>query len=93
MGIYSLHKLLFDIRSRATARETFLTDPEALYQHYALSEAELAALRAKDIYRLHKMGVAAYLLAPFAQMLGIPLTELANVLRAGAAAERPRPSS
>jgi hypothetical protein len=90
MGLYDLHKLLFDVHNKATVKETFLADPEAVYRHYTLSEEELAALRTKDIYRLHRLGVSAYLLAPFAHLLGFPLMGLDNILRAGAAAEYQR---
>jgi hypothetical protein len=50
-------------------------------------------LRTKDIYRLHKLGVGVYLLAPFAHLLGFPLMQLDLILRAGAAAEQEWESS
>ena len=90
MGIYALHKLLFDLRRNTTVKEAFLADPEAVYSRYALNTDELAALRSKDLYRLHKWGVSAYLLASFAQFLGFPLREFSNILRAGARAEQQR---
>ena len=90
MGIYALHKLLFDLRSNATVKTAFQADPEAVYSRYSLSEDELAALRGKDLYRLHKWGVSAYLLVSFAQFLGVTLREFSNILRAGAQAEQQR---
>jgi hypothetical protein len=92
MSLYDLHKLLFDVHSDPKVRDIFLSDPETLFSRYTLSEDELAALRAKDIYRLYKRGVNVYLLALFLQLLGFPLAELSNILRAGAEAERQQQS-
>lgn len=89
MSLYELHKLMFDIRHNDTVKTAFQSDPEAVYGRYALHAEELAALRAKDVYRLHKLGANPYLLAPFAQLLGFELMELGDLLRASAAAERP----
>jgi hypothetical protein len=93
MGLYALHKFMFDVYSNAAVKQEFLTDPEAVYRRYALSQEELEALRNKDIYRLYKLGVNAYLLAPFAQLLGFQLAEFGNLLRAGAQAEQQQRSS
>jgi hypothetical protein len=93
MGLYDLHRLLFDVRSKASIKETYLSDPEHVFQRYALTEEELTALRSKDIYRLHKLGVSTYLLAPFACTLGVQLPEFGNILRAGAEAERQQQSA
>ena len=89
MGIYTLHKLIFDIASHANLRQTFLSDPEAVYSQYQLNDEELAALRVyKDIYGLPKLGVVAFLLAPFARLLGFKEMNLSELLRAGAKAEQ-----
>jgi Aromatic-ring-opening dioxygenase LigAB, LigA subunit len=93
MGLYELHKLLFDVRHKPAVQEAFLANPAAVSGHYTLSEAELAALRTQDIYRLHKLGVGAYRLAPFAHLLGFPLMQLDLMLRAGAAAAQEWESS
>ena len=93
MGVYDLHRLLFDVCSKASVKEAYLSDPEHVFQRYALTEEELSALRAKNIYRLHKLGASTYLLAPFARMLGVQLMEFGDLLRAGAEAERQQPSA
>jgi hypothetical protein len=88
MGVYNLHNFMFDVYTKAAIKEAFFANPEVVYQCYTLTEEELMALRSKDIYRLHKLGVNAYLLAPFAQLLGFQLTDLGDILRCGAEAER-----
>ncbi len=88
MGLYDLHKFMFDMHTNAAVRQTFLADAEAVYRRYHLSQEELTALRERDLYRLSKMGASVFLLAPFAQLLGYPLKELSELLRAGADAER-----
>jgi hypothetical protein len=90
MSLYELHHLLFDLRSYPEVKEEYGQDREAVYQRYTLSDDELAALRTDDIYRLHRLGVNAYLLAPYAQILGFELMELGDILRADAEAERQR---
>lgn len=89
MGIYALHKLLFDLRSRSSVKTAFMTDPEAVYQNYQLTETELSALRRKDIYQLLKFGVSTYLLASFAQLLGYSLTDFRELVAAGWQSEQP----
>lgn len=88
MSLYELHHILFDIRSDPEVKEEYLRDRESVYSRYTLREDELAALRADDIYRLHKLEVNSFLLAPYAQLLGFPLMELGDILRAGAEAEQ-----
>ena len=83
MGIYALHKLLFDLRYRAGVKSAFLSDPETVYQNYQLSDTELAALRRKDIYQLLKLGVSSYLLASFAELLGYTLIDFRELVAAG----------
>jgi hypothetical protein len=79
---------MFDVYTKAAIKQAFFDNPEVVYQFYTLTEEELMALRSRDIYRLHKLGVNAYLLAPFAQLLGFPMADLGDVLRSGAEAER-----
>ncbi len=88
MSLYELHHLLFDVRRYSEVQEEYLHDRESVYPRYTLHEDELTALRTDDIYRLHKLGVNSYLLAPYAQALGFQLLELGDLLRAGAEAER-----
>ena len=93
MGLYDLHKFMFDVRHRPSLKEAFLANPETVYRHYPFTDKELVALRSKDIYRLHKFGVSSYLLALFAQLIGFPLRDFADILRAGAKAEQQQPST
>lgn len=83
MGIYALHKLLYDLHSRSAVKSAFMTDPEAVYQNYKLSDTELSALRRKDIYQLLKLGVSSYLLASFAVLLGYKLIDFRELVAAG----------
>ena len=93
MGLYELHKLLFDLNSHADVKAEYENDRETVYSRYNLTEDELAALRANDIYRLHKFGVNSFLLAPYAQSLGHALADFGEILRAGTEAERQQSSS
>lgn len=88
MGIYHLHRLLFDIHSDSDLQKLYQHDRESVYQHYCLSEGELAALRSDNFYRLSRLGVGTFLLGPYAELLGHSLAELSDLLRAGADAER-----
>ncbi len=83
MSLYELHRLMSDLIIKPELKEMFKRDREAIYQRYALETPELAALRDQNIYRLQKMGVNAYLLAPYAQLLGHALADFAELLRAG----------
>ena len=87
MGLFALHQPLFDLRSRPDVQVEYRRDRETVYARYSLSQDELTALRTDNIYRLHKLGVATYLLASYAEFLCFPLQELADILRAGADAE------
>ena len=87
MSIYALHQLLFDLRSHADLKTAYEQDRESVYTRYALDDDELTALRSNDIYRLNQLGVNAFLLAPYAESLGIALADFGEVLRAGAEAE------
>lgn len=89
MGIYALHKLLFDLSSRDSTKTDFLNDPEVVYQRYQLTEEELAALREKDLYKLLKLGVSTHLLALFAELLGYQLSEFAALLSCRKQLEQP----
>lgn len=88
MGIYALHKLLFDLRSRSSVKAAFMSDPEAVYQNYQLNDAELSALRRKDIYQLLKLGVSTYLLASFAELIGYNLADFRELVATGLKSER-----
>ncbi len=92
MSLYDLHRLLFDVNNRPEVKEAYQNDREAVYSNYTLDENELAALRADDIYGLHKFGINTILLAPYALSLGHPLIDFGELLRAGAEAEQ-KPSS
>jgi hypothetical protein len=89
MSIYALHKLLFDLRSRSSIKIAFMNDPEAVYQNYQLTDAELSALRRKDIYQLLKLGVSTYLLASFAELIGYNLADFRELVAAGWKSEQP----
>lgn len=83
MSIYALHKLLFDLRSRSSIKKAFMGNPEVVYQNYQLTDAELSALRRKDIYQLLKFGVSTHLLASFAELIGYNLVEFRELVAAG----------
>jgi hypothetical protein len=88
MGIYDLHRLLFDIRSNPELQAAYQHDRESVFQRYRLSDGELTALRTDNFYWLSRLGVGTFLLGPYAVLLGHSLADLTDLLRAGAEAER-----
>lgn len=47
------------------------SDPDALVRKYGFNEAEIAALRARDMPALYRLGLHPFLLVRFAGMVGI----------------------
>jgi protocatechuate 4,5-dioxygenase alpha chain len=55
-----LNEMIFYVRRDAALRARWLSDLEGLAREFGLSEAEYAALRDKDVRRLHELGVHQY---------------------------------
>ena len=58
-----INKLIFEVRLDAAARQRLVADTEAVLADYALSEAERAAVRARDFKGLIELGGHPYLVA------------------------------
>jgi hypothetical protein len=55
-----LNEMIFYVRRDATLRARWLQDLEGLAREFGLSPEEYAALRDKDVRRLHELGVHQY---------------------------------
>jgi protocatechuate 4,5-dioxygenase alpha chain len=64
-----INKLIFEVRLDPAARERLVADTEAVMAAYALSEAERAAVRARDFKGLIELGGHPYLVAQLSRLL------------------------
>ena len=64
-----INRLIFEVRLDAAARERLVADTEGVMAEYGLSEAERAAVRARDFKGLIELGGHAYLVAQLSRLL------------------------
>jgi len=55
-----LNEMIYHVRRDATLRARWLTDLEGLAREFGLGPEEYAALRDRDVRRLHDLGVHQY---------------------------------
>ena len=55
-----LNEMIFYVRRDSVLRARWLTDLDGLAREFGLSQAELEALRDKDVRRLNELGVHQY---------------------------------
>ena len=55
-----LNQMMFEVRRDATLRRRFVEDLDGLAREFALSAAEVEALRDRDVRRLSDLGVHQY---------------------------------
>jgi protocatechuate 4,5-dioxygenase alpha chain len=55
-----LNEMIFYVRRDRALRDRWRTDLDGLAREFGLSDAELQALRDKDVRRLHELGVHQY---------------------------------
>ena len=72
---YALNKMCFSFNS-AENRAEFQKDEEAYMRHYALSEPQAAAIRARNVLQLIAAGGNAYYLAKFAGIFGLDMQDI-----------------
>lgn len=60
--MYSLHKLLWEVRKDPEVAERFRTDPEAVLDEYGLDGDARDAMRRLDFKKLHAIGANPYLI-------------------------------
>jgi hypothetical protein len=65
----AINRLIFYVRLDPAARERIASDPEAVMEEYGLSEAERAAVRARDFKGLVELGGHPYLVAQLSRLL------------------------
>ena len=56
----ALNEMMFHVRRDATLRRRFVEDLDGLAREFGLSDAELQALRDRDVRRLSDLGVHQY---------------------------------
>jgi protocatechuate 4,5-dioxygenase alpha chain len=64
-----INRLIFEVRFDPAAREQIVRDPEPVMAAYGLSEAERAAVRARDFRGLVELGGHPYLVAQLSRLL------------------------
>src|SRR3954452_11170313 len=64
-----VNRMIFEVRFDAAARERLATDTEAVMAEYKLSEAERAAVRARDFKGLIELGGHPYLMSQLSRLL------------------------
>jgi hypothetical protein len=64
-----VNRMIFEVRFDPAARERLATDTEAVMAEYDLSEAERAAVRARDFKGLIELGGHPYLMSQLSRLL------------------------
>lgn len=83
MSVYALQKLIREINRNPEIRARFLQSPQSVVTGAELSEAETAALVAKDFGALYRLGVHGLLLRPFSILHGQSEPDYLRAIRAG----------
>ena len=65
MSVYALNKILREVNRNPQARERFMQDAAAIVADYDLTEEERAAVIARDVGKLYKLGAHGLILRPF----------------------------
>ncbi|GAA4889473.1 hypothetical protein [Streptomonospora salina] len=60
--MYSLHKLLWDIRKDPDLAERYLADPDPILDSYGIAGGDRAAMRGLDFKAMHERGFNPYLI-------------------------------
>jgi hypothetical protein len=81
--MYSVQKLLWDVRRDPTVARRFHDTPDEVLDEYAITGAERDAMRTLDLKRLYDAGANPYLLYFCAIQLGIPRQEYYDRIRGG----------
>jgi Aromatic-ring-opening dioxygenase LigAB, LigA subunit len=69
--VYSLHKLLWELRRDPALAERFRASPEEVLACYELAPNDRAAMQARDFRALYERGANPYLLYFCALQIGI----------------------
>lgn len=72
---YALNKMCFSFNS-AENRNAFKADEEAYMRQYGLNDAQVAAIRARNVLQLIAAGGNAYYLAKFAGIFGLDMQDI-----------------
>ena len=72
---YPLNKMCYSFNG-AAAREDFRRDPEAYMTKFGLTEAQKAAVRARNVTELIEVGGNIYYLAKLAGIFGLSVQDL-----------------
>ena len=72
---YALNKMCFSF-NRADAREEYLSDPEAYYQKFKLSDEQKQACRDKNVLAMIAAGGNIYYLAKFAGIFKLDVQDV-----------------
>jgi hypothetical protein len=81
LSLYALQKAIRDVNRDPAKRAAFFEAPAAVAAQYALSEAERAALHARDYATLYAMGVHGLLLRPFSILHAVSEADYLRAIR------------
>lgn len=81
MSIYALQKAIRDVNRDPVKRAAFFDAPATMAEQYPLSEAERAALYARDYATLYGMGVHGLLLRPFSILHAVSEADYLRAIR------------
>lgn len=65
MSVYALNKVLREVNRNPQVRERFMRDPASVAAEFDLTDEERAAVVARDIGALYKLGAHGLILRPF----------------------------
>lgn len=65
MSVYALNKILREVNRNPQARERFMKDAAGMAAEFDLTDEERAAVVARDIGKLYKLGAHGLILRPF----------------------------
>jgi hypothetical protein len=83
MSLYSLQKLIRQVISDDAFRAAYLRSADLAVAPYDLTEAERAALLARDYRSLYRIGVHGLLLRPFSIIHGVSEHDYLSAIRGG----------
>ena len=81
MSVYALQKLIREINRNPQKREAFFAAPEGAMEGFELTDAEKAALAARDYGALYRLGVHGLLLRPFSLLHSVPEPDYLAAIR------------
>jgi hypothetical protein len=81
MALYPLQKLIREVNTNPDLRRAYFAAPAEVIARYDLDETEKAALDARNLGALYRMGVHGLLLRPFSILHGVSEKDYLDAIR------------